>query len=65
MCKRINAQLGTAAGSDLKADIAAAIVDEEAVNTSADLAKVFLGADGTDSIAEQVVLLEAVLEGIP
>ncbi len=62
LCKQINAQLGTAAGATLHADVAAATVDEEAVNTSVDLAKAFLGADGTDSIAELTVLLEAQLE---
>ncbi len=60
--KAINARLGTVVTANLSNDVGAAIVDEAAVNTSADLAKAFLGADGTDSIAELTVLLEAQLE---
>jgi hypothetical protein len=62
---KINASLGTVVTADLIGDVSAVITDEAALNVSVDLAKTFLGADGTDSIAELVVLLEAVLEGIP
>lgn len=77
--KAINAALGTTNGADLLADVqeiitaegvSNAILDtlvtsEGAVNTGLDTAKTFLGADGTSSVAELVVALEAVLEGIP
>ena len=60
--KAINASLGALATNDLIGDVDAAITDEAALNVSVDLAKAFLGADGTDSIAELTVLLEAQLE---
>ncbi len=63
MCKKINAQLGTAAGATLHADLAAATVNEEAVNAVIDLCRLSIGTPaGTSSIAEQTVLMEAVIE---
>ncbi len=62
--KAINAALGTVVGSDLSADVQAAISAEGTGNANLDLVITAVGSPaGNDSVAEQSVALWAVLEG--